>query len=107
VELAEYSPGLLLWIETLQAAESLGIRRIDLGEGPERYKLRLMSGASRLGSGTVDLQPVRAKVRRGWRTTRERLRASSWAGPARVPARLIRHFRHWLEVRSPLSNRNL
>src|SRR4029079_2322589 len=37
---SEYSPGYLHWIETLMAAESLGITRIDLGKGEERYKRR-------------------------------------------------------------------
>jgi CelD/BcsL family acetyltransferase involved in cellulose biosynthesis len=107
VELSEYSPGLLHWIETMRAADSLGIRRIDLGAGGERYKGRLMSGSVRLGEGTVDLQPAAALARQAWRTTRERVRASMWAKPARFPARLMRHFRHWLDVRSPVSDRNV
>jgi CelD/BcsL family acetyltransferase involved in cellulose biosynthesis len=100
VEMARYSPGLLHWIETIKAAESLGIRRIDLGKGEERYKRRLMNGASQVAEGTVDLQPAAAAVRHAWRHTRARIRTSPWARPARASAQVIRHLRHWLQLRS-------
>jgi CelD/BcsL family acetyltransferase involved in cellulose biosynthesis len=100
VDLAVYSPGFLHWIELMQAAESLGIRRIDLGYGPETYKQRLLNGASNVAEGVVDLRRANLLVRRMYWSSRQRLGQYRIAGPARAPLRLIRRVRHWLDLRS-------
>ena len=97
--LGEYSPGFLHWIETLKAAESLGISRVDLGKGEERYKRRFTSGMDRVLQGTVDLRSSMAVARRAWRQTQASIKASPLYGPARVPARVIRRVRSWIELR--------
>ncbi|MBI2824605.1 MAG: GNAT family N-acetyltransferase [Planctomycetia bacterium] len=98
-ELARYSPGVLQFLEMMDAAPSLGIRRIDLGKGPELFKRRLMTGAACVAEGTVDLHPATAVVRRVWRTTREHVRSSRFYAPVRVPARMIYKLRSRLELR--------
>jgi len=97
VELAHYSPGTLLWFETMQAANSIGIQRIDLGKGPEKFKRRFQSGATSVAEGTVDLQPATALLRRAWHKTRDLIRSSPLSVPARAPAQLIYRCRSWLE----------
>ena len=57
VDFGKYSPGTLHWVATLQAAESMGVRRIDLVSGGETYKQRFMSGSIRVLRGAVDLRP--------------------------------------------------
>ncbi len=89
-ELAKYSPGLIFWIRLAQAAPSLGIRRIDLGKGPERYKRSLMTGAIELAEGSLDRRPVARTLRRTWLSAREWVRSSPLKQPAQNIVRGIR-----------------
>ncbi len=91
--LSRYSPGLILWLELAQAAESLGIQRIDFGKGRERYKASLQSGATRLAEGSVDTRFVSRSLRRRWIRTREWVRSSPLNAPARC---VVRNVRAWL-----------
>lgn len=52
----QYSPGLILLLEMARAAASVGIDRIDLGKGDERYKTSLRSGTIAVAEGSVRLQ---------------------------------------------------
>ena len=91
--LAGYSPGLVFWLEFVRAAEGLGITRIDLGRGDERYKASLQTGAIRLAEGAVDLRRIAGSLRRGWVCVREAVRAS----PLRTPGQAaVRYARRWL-----------
>jgi CelD/BcsL family acetyltransferase involved in cellulose biosynthesis len=99
VELPRYSPGYLHSIEMIEAAASAGVRRIDLGKGPEAYKRRLMSGITPVAEGAIDLRPAVAALSRSWRSTRDRLRQSRLAAPMRTPVRMARRARHWLKSR--------
>jgi CelD/BcsL family acetyltransferase involved in cellulose biosynthesis len=103
VELAKYSPGYVHWIETLKAASTLGIRRIDFGKGPEAYKRRFMNGATKVAEGIADVRPSATVVRRALQFTGARIRKSPLANSARVTARIVRRLRHQLEVRSALT----
>jgi CelD/BcsL family acetyltransferase involved in cellulose biosynthesis len=61
---ARYSPGLLLFIELLKWAPEVGIHKVDLGHGGEDYKLRFMSGSTKLGRGSVTLSSALRGVRK-------------------------------------------
>jgi CelD/BcsL family acetyltransferase involved in cellulose biosynthesis len=99
-ELASYSPGFLCWVETIKAAESLGIRRIDFGKGSESFKYRLMSGVTKVAEGTADLKHGAAMARRACWTARDLVRKSPLAMPARIMSRYVRRARHWLDTRT-------
>jgi CelD/BcsL family acetyltransferase involved in cellulose biosynthesis len=92
VSLAKHSPGSMLLVETARSAQSVGIKRIDLGKGQERYKQQFMSGATPVAEGSVDLRPLTSAIRRRWRRTRERVRASAFRTPAQY---IIRNARAW------------
>ncbi|REK18887.1 MAG: GNAT family N-acetyltransferase [Planctomycetota bacterium] len=91
-ELSRYSTGTMHMIELMYAAEPLGIRRIDLGKGPEPYKRRLMNGARDVMEGCVELRPGVGQLRSAWRTTREAVRRSPLYRVARGPARLVKQI---------------
>lgn len=61
-EFARYSPGLILLVEMMRATEVLGLRRIDLGRGEALYKRRLMTGATTVYSGCVEVGPSSAAL---------------------------------------------
>jgi CelD/BcsL family acetyltransferase involved in cellulose biosynthesis len=96
-QFAHYSPGTLLWFEMMRASQQLGIRRIELGKGPEKFKRRFMSGATRVAEGAVDPRPVTAAMRNAWQKTRSWIQSSSFNAPARAPAQLIYRCRSWIE----------
>jgi CelD/BcsL family acetyltransferase involved in cellulose biosynthesis len=87
---APLSPGLVFWIELARLLPEKGIRRIDLGKGPERYKRHLMSGAIDVAEGSVDFRPVAGMMRRGWQKTYDWARQSSLRRPLLAPGRILR-----------------
>ena len=89
---ANLSPGLLLWMELFKACPALGIRRIDLGKGPEQYKDRLMSGAVDMAEGSVDLRSMSRVLRRGWHRVYDWARRSPLREPLLRPARFVRRM---------------
>jgi CelD/BcsL family acetyltransferase involved in cellulose biosynthesis len=98
VALARYSPGLLHWIEIVKASKSAGIGRIDLGAGREAYKLRLMTGSTKVAQGTIDSRASARAARRVWWSTRDRIRDSRLAPTARVPAKIVFRIQRWLNA---------
>lgn len=99
VALARYSPGMLHWIETIRAANSTGIHRIDLAAGREGYKQRLVTGATKIAQGTVDPRAGTRAVRRAWWTARDHFRGSQLAAAGRAPAEIMFRVKHWLDAR--------
>jgi CelD/BcsL family acetyltransferase involved in cellulose biosynthesis len=97
-DFAKYSPGMLLWMKLICAAPELGIRRIDLGRGDERYKTSLMTGATRVAEGSVDLRPLAGTLRHGWLTVREAVRGSVLKTPVRYVLRRARRLFHSYRV---------
>lgn len=95
---SRYSPGLTLLTCLGQAAESLGIRRIDLGKGDEQYKRSFASGAVAVAEGAVDMRPLARPIRRTWRTMREWARSSPYE-PVKVPVAWLRKMRDRLAFR--------
>jgi CelD/BcsL family acetyltransferase involved in cellulose biosynthesis len=94
-DLADYSPGLVLFVKLAEAAAALGIRRIDLGKGTERYKVGLGTAAVAVAEGSVDLRPVTRSLRRGAYRFFGWLRASPLRIPARTAGRLAPRLRKW------------
>jgi CelD/BcsL family acetyltransferase involved in cellulose biosynthesis len=62
--LSQYSPGMILLLETIRTAYDSGIARIDLGKGEERYKLSFMTGSRVLNEGTIDAGPIMHAIRK-------------------------------------------
>jgi CelD/BcsL family acetyltransferase involved in cellulose biosynthesis len=99
---SKYSPGLILQVELAKLAESLGIRRIDLGKGPERYKRSLASGTLAVAEGSVDVRPTAARLKGCCLQMRHKVLASPLRKPARgvvrAGARLFPPLSHWLSL---------
>jgi hypothetical protein len=70
-ELERYSPGLVLFVWLAEQASSLGITKIDLGRGEERYKASLASAATEVAEGTLSTPSLGVWFRNGWRTSRD------------------------------------
>jgi CelD/BcsL family acetyltransferase involved in cellulose biosynthesis len=89
---ASASPGMELWLGVARTFPDLGVRRVDLGKGPERFKRQLMSGAFEVAEGSVESRPWMGMVRRTCH------RAFAWAHqtplrrPLRGPGRFLRRM---------------
>jgi len=79
----KYSPGMVFWITLAEQAADLGIRRIDLGKGDERYKQSLKTGDVLLATGAVDRHFLSGAIRKGCWDAQQRILASPMAGPVR------------------------
>jgi len=96
-EFSRYSPGCVLLVEIARAAESLGIRRIDLGKGDDTRKRCFASGVIPLAEGTVECQPLARLLRGSWRQTRDWVHSSPFVAPVKLAASLARPVREWFE----------
>jgi CelD/BcsL family acetyltransferase involved in cellulose biosynthesis len=65
-EMAKYSPGLILLLKMAAYAPSAGLHTIDLDRGGSLYKMRLMSRAIIVASGSVDRRYSRRIAQRAW-----------------------------------------
>jgi len=79
---AKYSPGLILLTQLGQAAENLGVHRIDMGKGSEPYKRSFGSGGTPLAEGVVDLGFVGSLVRTNLLRAKQWIKSSRLAAPA-------------------------
>jgi len=95
-ELSQYSPGLTLFLRLAEEAEQLGIRKIDLGRGEERYKWSLASGSVEVAEGAVASRSLATLLRTSWRQTRDWMARSPLAGRVELPAKLLKPLREWL-----------
>ena len=89
-EFAQLSPGLIFWPELAKAFPAIGIRRIDLGKGPEEYKTHLMSATVDVAEGSIDLRSVAGTVRRNWHRAYQWARRSPLRRPLLAPGRVLR-----------------
>ena len=67
---AKYSPGVILHLELARHSKSHGVTHIELGRGENQMKTSLGSGSVPLALGAVDLNPLRALMRKAWFRTR-------------------------------------
>jgi len=79
--LAEWSPGMMLFVKIAQEAASLGIQRIDLGAGESDFKQSLASAATTVASGAVTRYATHRSAQRRWREAKDWMRNS----PLRAP----------------------
>ncbi len=92
-----YSPGLILLTKVLQSVGSVGIERIDLGRGSERYKTSFQTGACVVAEGVVDGRVVHWTLRRGAALAREWAETSTLGRPA---LHVVRRARQWIAHRN-------
>jgi CelD/BcsL family acetyltransferase involved in cellulose biosynthesis len=96
-ELARHGPGAMCLLRQVMAAAEHGVRRIDMGTGPQEYKLQWMSGAIDVAEGAVECRPAWRAARRAWQCAKRCARIPVLGSPARLGARLTRHVRRrWL-----------
>jgi len=95
-ELQTYSPGLSLFMRLAEEAPSLGIRKIDLGRGDERYKWSLASGSVEVGEGSFSSRSLATWLRSGWRQTRDWMANSPVSSRVGLPGKLLKPIREWL-----------
>jgi CelD/BcsL family acetyltransferase involved in cellulose biosynthesis len=88
--LARYSPGLVLLLELARAAESLGIREIDLGKGDARYKTAFATDVVPLLEGCVGASALSVLRVRARTSARHALRR---AGVHRAVRRALHRIR--------------
>lgn len=88
----KYSPGLIFLTKLAEAAPGMGIKRIDLGPGPEQYKSSFKSGAFPVAEGSLNRRPVNRMFRRRLMHTREWVNSSPLQG---APLRWFRYLRNW------------
>jgi CelD/BcsL family acetyltransferase involved in cellulose biosynthesis len=97
--LASFSPGWMLFVRLAQEAQSLGIRRIELGAGPEEYKESLASDATMLACGSLTFTQLFRDVQRELYRTKAWVKSSPLRSPAQAVTNWIRPLRGWLALR--------
>lgn len=90
-----YSPGLTLFVRLAEKAQRLGIRKIDLGRGDERYKWSLASGGVEVGEGSVSSPSLATLLRASWRQTRDWVTSSPLSRRVALPGKLLKPIREW------------
>lgn len=89
----KYSPGILLRIGAAEAAEGLGIRRIDLGKGgAETYKPRLRSGGIPVAEGRLETEGCITTLHRTRRKAETWIRRSPLLPLVRWPGRILKRM---------------
>lgn len=96
--MGRYSPGILLLLEMLKRAPELGIARVDLGKGSERFKRNYMTGAQRVATGGVYLRDALHLGQSAYRRVRRELRHSVLGAALRTPMRQLHKMRVWVEM---------
>jgi len=76
VKYQAYSPGLIHMLKLLEQSSELGVDKLDLGKGPERYKAQYKTGELPLAVGGIDRRPWVRRIRKVWHATKRGIRAS-------------------------------
>lgn len=97
--LKEISPGMMLFVKLAREAESLGVKRIDLGAGESVFKQCLASAATAVASGAVTRFAIHRGLQRGWSRTKSWLRTSPFQRPWRAVADYTRPLRDGFAMR--------
>jgi CelD/BcsL family acetyltransferase involved in cellulose biosynthesis len=89
-QLGRYSPGNIFFVEQARAAESLGIQRIDLGCGNEKFKISLRTFGTPVAVGAIGLGALSTSLQRTWLHAKQWVQSSRFHGAARAVVRGIR-----------------
>jgi CelD/BcsL family acetyltransferase involved in cellulose biosynthesis len=89
-QLQTYSPGLSLFIRLAEEAQSLGVQKIDLGRGQERYKWSLANSSVEVCEGSLSSPSLATLLRASWRQTRD------WVSRSPLSGRLLKPIREWV-----------
>ncbi len=98
-EFDKYSPGILLLKMAGELAPTMGLTRIELGEGEEEFKLRLRSGAVAIAHGRVEVPSVTMALVKMREASEAWVKKSPLAAVARGPGRLIKRLERWNRFR--------
>ena len=90
---SRYSPGGILLLHMAKRCAELGVERIDLGKGDERYKLSLQTATTPLYIGAADSRPLHTAARRVWFGALAWGRESRFHGLLKLPKRILERFR--------------
>ena len=99
-EFSKYSPGTLLAVRIAEAAESLGIRRIEWGKNNLPYKESFATGSYPVGKGVVVVNPFLRVWRHGHVAARRLSETPMLRGTRRLARRIVHPARNWLALRS-------
>lgn len=91
-ELSAHTPGNICLLELADAVAADGVRRIDLGKGPERYKQALASGSTPVAEGAVHLRAAAGALSRARHQAVEWVRHSPLRQVLRGPWRWLRRM---------------
>ena len=91
-----YSPGLLLLMMLIRQSREMGIERIDLGKGHERYKTSMMTGATTVAEGMLSKPGIAASLAGATLRLRHWVRHSPLRETAQLPKRVIRKLEYWI-----------
>lgn len=94
-EFGKYSPGLIFLAKLLEAAPTVGIKRIDLGQGPEPYKESFQSGSFAVAEGLAGGSAASRQFSQAWIRTRIWVADSPLQG---APLRVFRTLRNALRT---------
>jgi len=88
---SRYSPGSIMLVRLAEAAEALGVKRIEMGAGDEAYKRRFATGFTELIRGSVHASRVAQRLTHHTYASREALRGTKFEAAG---VRLIRRIRY-------------
>ena len=81
---------MIFFLELAKAAESMGITRIDLGRGQEKFKTSLASGGMPVAEGEVGFGVAARAARRMYLKARQWIESSRFHQPVRAAYRRAR-----------------
>src|SRR5262249_48947516 len=92
-DIASYSPGIILLFHLARALGEIGVCRLDLGAGTERYKMLFSNGSLLLAAGTLDRYAIGHLIRRNLYRCRQAIRNAGLGKILPGPARLFYNVR--------------
>jgi CelD/BcsL family acetyltransferase involved in cellulose biosynthesis len=99
-ELGCYSPGSILLLRLAEACAGIGITRIDLGKGDERYKSSFASSSTPVATGTADRSHARHLMRSSLYHIVTWIKTSPLWPAAKSPKRLLRRWQTRILMRT-------